>query len=140
MSMFLPIAIIVIAQTIYNLCNHATPSELNPFAAIFCTYIIAGTLSLILLLATTRGQNVMEQFRHLNWARVGLGFGIVMLDFGFIIAFRTGWGVSTCALVSNLILAVVLFAIGVIFYHEAFSVKTLLGLAVCMFGLYLINS
>lgn len=139
MSMFLPIAIIVVAQTIYNLCNHATPSNANPFAAIFSTYIIAGSLSLILLLATTRGQNVMEQFRHLNWARVGLGFGIVMLDYGFIIAFRAGWSVSTCALVSNLILAVVLFAIGVIFYHDAFSLKKVLGLVVCMFGLYLVN-
>ena len=130
---------LVVANTIYNLCNHATPSNANPFAAILFTYIIAGSLSLVLLLATTHGQSVADQFRNLNWARVGLAFGIVMLDFGFILAFRAGWSVSTCALVSNLILAIVLFVIGVVFYHDAFSMKKLLGLAVCMFGLYLVN-
>ena len=139
MPMFMPIVMIVIANTVYNLCSHATPQDANPFASILVTYITSGLVSMLLLLISTRGHHVLEEFRHLNWASIGLGFGIVLLECGFIMAFRVGWKISTCALVANLLLAIVLFIIGVVVYHDAFSVKKLLGLAVCMFGLYLVN-
>jgi len=137
--MVLPILMIVAANTIYNICTHATPQNANPFASILVTYITACLISLVLLLVSTQGQNMLMEFRRLNMARVGLGFGIVLLDYGFIIAYRVGWRISTCALVANLLLAIVLFALGVLVYHDAFSIKKLIGLAVCILGLYLVN-
>ncbi|MCI8649999.1 MAG: hypothetical protein HFG20_07785 [Anaerotruncus sp.] len=139
MSLLLPILTIVAANTIYNLCTHAVPPTANPFAAILVTYITAGLLSTVLLLFSTKGQPLLAEFGKVNLASVGLGFGIVLLESGFIAAFRAGWRISTCALVANLLLAIVLFAVGVIFFQDAITLKKVAGIAICILGLYLVN-
>jgi multidrug transporter EmrE-like cation transporter len=54
-------------------------------------------------------------------------------------AFRSGWNISTGSLVANILLAVTIIPIGIIFFREDFSLMKVAGAALCIFGLVLIN-
>ena len=60
-------------------------------------------------------------------------------EVGFIFAYKAGWKVNTLATVSNAVLAVVLIFVGLIGYHEVISWSKVLGIAICLVGLYFIN-
>ncbi len=54
--------------------------------------------------------------------------------------YKAGWEISTGQLVHSAILAICLIIIGAIFYKEPMTAKKLIGIGVCMVGLFLINS
>lgn len=68
-----------------------------------------------------------------------LGFVIVGLEVGWIYAYKAGWQVSTGFIVQSAFLAAVLLFVGYFLYHEALTWKKLVGMAVCVIGLILIN-
>ena len=58
---------------------------------------------------------------------------------GFIFAYKAGWKVNTLSVTTNAILAIVLIVVGLIGYHEVISWSKVLGVAICLVGLYFIN-
>ena len=76
----------------------------------------------------------------MNYAPPLLGVAIVGLEVGFIYAYKIGWPVSSAQLIANSILAVVLIFVGVLLYHEAISVKKVVGILICLVGLYFIKN
>ena len=53
--------------------------------------------------------------------------------------YKAGWKVNTLSVTTNAILAIVLIFVGLIGYHESISWSKVLGLAICLVGLYFIN-
>jgi len=45
LTYYLPIALIVISNVLYNICTKSTPQTANPFLSLFITYIIAATVT-----------------------------------------------------------------------------------------------
>lgn len=64
---------------------------------------------------------------------------IVCLEVGNILLYRSGWNISIASLVCNLGLAVLLIAVGLIFYKEQISARQVAGIVLCLAGLVLIN-
>ena len=54
-------------------------------------------------------------------------------------AYKAGWKVNTLSVTTNAILAIVLIIVGLIGYHEAINWNKVLGVAICLVGLYFIN-
>ena len=84
-------------------------------------------------------RKVFEEISHTNWATIVLGIVITGLEVGFIFAYKAGWKVSTLATVSNAALAVILIFVGLIDYHESITWSKVLGVTICLVGLYFIN-
>lgn len=133
------IVLIVASNTIYNICQKSTPQNANPFAALLVTYITAIVLTLLALIFSNPDKGFFQSFRGLNWTSIVLGFSILGLEFGYLLAYRAGWNISVGSLVANISLALVLIPVGVIFYKEGFELNKLLGIAFCLVGLVLIN-
>ena len=68
-----------------------------------------------------------------------LGVSVVGLEVGFIFAYKKGWPVSTASLVQSAFLAVALIFVGALLYHEAITVNKVIGIVICLVGLYFIN-
>ena len=68
-----------------------------------------------------------------------MGIAVVGLEAGFLYMYKAGWNVSTGQIISSAILAVVLIFVGYLFYHEAITFQKIIGIAICMVGLYFIN-
>ena len=138
-SLIWPIVLIVLSNVIYNICSKETPSGINPFAALSVTYIVGAFFSIVLYFLLNRGGNLLHEYRNLNWSSFILGLAVVGLEAGSIYMYKAGWNVSSGQLVYSIILAVCLILIGVFAYHESISTTKIIGIFVCMVGLFLIS-
>jgi len=134
-----PIVLIVVSNVIYNVCQKSTPQNVNPFSALLVTYLVAAVFTFIVSLFYKSDKGFLQSFSDLNWTSVALGGAIVGLELGYLLAYRVGWDISVGSLVANIILAVMLIPIGILFYKEGFAFNQIIGVLFCMVGLILIN-
>lgn len=139
MNMLWPVALVVLSNTVYQICAKSIPDSIHPLAALSVTYCIGAITCGILYHFMQRGGSLLGEYRHLNWSSFVLGLCIVGLEVGFIYLYKAGWPVSTGQLVTSSVLAVVLIFVGYLLYHEAITPTKVAGIAICMAGLYLIN-
>ena len=134
-----PILIVILSNTFYNVCMKSMPSDVNPFGALMLTYFVAAIISAIIFLFMVGPSNVVLEISKINWTSVILAIAIVGLEVGYVFVYRAGWSVSTASVVANIGLACVLIVVGYFLYRENVSFNQILGIAVCMLGLILIN-
>ena len=134
-----PIALVVLSNTLYQVCAKSVPDGMNPLASLTVTYLIGAVISCAMYYILNRDANLIREIRLLNWAPIVLGIVIVGLEVGFIYAFRAGWQISTAQIVSSAVLAVILIFVGYLLYHEAITWNKIIGIIVCLAGLILIN-
>lgn len=134
-----PLVIIVLSNTIYQICAKGIPPQMNTYASMTVTYGVAALFSLAAYLVTSRGGNIFKEIAMTNWATVILGIVITGLELGFIFAYKAGWKVSTLSTAANGILAIALILVGLLLYHEKIEWTKLLGAALCLSGLWFIN-
>ena len=67
------------------------------------------------------------------------GVARVGLEAGFIYAYKAGWQVGTLSVTQSAILTAILLLVGFFLYGEPLTANKLVGVAVCLFGLCLIN-
>ena len=139
LSYIWPIALIVLSNTLYQICAKSVPDGMNPFASLTVTYLVGAVVSGILYFALGTNTNLLKEYGRLNWAPVVLGVVIVGLEAGYIFAFKAGWQVSTTQVVQAAILAGVLLFVGYLLYHEALTWNKILGIIICLIGLVFIN-
>ncbi|KLU65538.1 EamA-like transporter family protein [Desulfosporosinus acididurans] len=134
-----PIVLIVLSNVVYNLAQKTTPQNVNPFSALLITYTTAAVFTAAAGFVYRSDKGFIESFSKLNWTSFVLGIAIVGLEVGYLIAYRVGWNIGVGSLVANIILAVILIPIGILFFNEGFSLYKLLGAVLCISGLILIN-
>ena len=134
-----PILIIVLSNTVYNICAKSTPAGINSFASLTITYLVAAGLSFTMFLISAKGKGIAAEFGKANWSSFVLGIVIIRLELGYILAYRNGWKMNTVSVTANIALAVILIVIAFIFYKETMTVKQVLGIILCSGGLVLIN-
>ncbi len=139
LSYIWPIALVVLSNTLYQVCAKSVPDGMNPLASLTVTYLVGTIVSCALYFVLNRNANLIREFRLLNWAPVVLGVVIVGLEVGFIYAFRAGWQISVAQIVSSAVLAVILIFVGYLLYHEAVTWNKIVGIIFCLIGLVLIN-
>ncbi|MGI6174776.1 MAG: EamA family transporter [Christensenellales bacterium] len=137
-NMLWPILAVVAANTIYNISAKSTPANINPFASLSVTYLIAMVCSMVMYFVTSERKNLFLELTKANWATYALGVAIVGLEFGFLCIYRAGWKMSTANLFASITLACVLLIVGFFLYKEALSLRQILGMIVCAVGLILI--
>ena len=138
-QMVYPILIIVISNILYNVCTKSTPSEVNAFATLSITYLVAAVVSFITFFVTSKNKNIFTEFSKTNWTTFVLGIVIIGLELGYILAYRNGWKMNTASVTANITLAVALIFVSMIFYKESITVKQVAGIALCAGGLALIS-
>lgn len=134
-----PIAVIVLANTFYHICAKSTPSDVQPFASLTITYLVAAALSALLFFVTSENKNIVGEMQRLNWTSFIFGVAVVALEFGYLYVYRAGWKIGIGSLVANIALACVLLFVGALLYKEGITLKQVAGIALCMVGMVLIN-
>ena len=134
-----PIVLVVLSNTIYQICAKSVPKEMNPFASLTVTYLIGAVASAILYFVLGKNGNLIKEYGKLNWAPFVLGLVIVGLEAGWIYAYKAGWQVSTGFIVQSAVLAVMLLVVGFFLYHESFTWNKVVGVVICLVGLVFIK-
>lgn len=135
-----PLALVVFANVMYQICAKSMPADINPLAALTVTYIVAAISSFIMYFALNRGEaNLIAEYSKLNWVPFVFGLVLVGLEIGFIYAYKAGWQVNTAYIVQSAFLAAALILVGLLIYHEPVTWNKLLGVGICAVGLIFIN-
>ena len=108
-------------------------------ASMTVTYLVGAICSAVMFFVLNRGGSLLQEYGKLNPAPVLLGVSVVGLEVGFLYAYKVGWPVSTVALVQSAFLAVVLLFLGALLYREAITVQKVLGVAICLAGLWFLR-
>ena len=134
-----PIALVVVCNTLYQVCAKSVPADMDPFASLTITYLVGAAASFLLYFGLNRSGSLLQEYRHVNWAPVVLGLVVVALEVGMIFAYKAGWKVSLASTVQGTFVAIALVAVGALFYHEAITANKLIGIALCLGGLAVMN-
>lgn len=134
-----PIALVVLSNTVYQICAKSVPGGMNPFATLTVTYVVGAIASGVLYFALGDGGNLLQEYAKLNWAPFVLGLVIVGLEVGWIYAYKAGWPVSTAFIVQSAVLAGFLLIVGYVLYHEPLVWNKIAGVVICLIGLYVMN-
>lgn len=134
-----PIALVILSNTVYQICAKSVPKGMNPLATLAVTYTIGALVSLILYFVLGKGGNFVEEIKQINWAPFVLGLVIVGLEVGYIYAYKVGWPVNTAQIIQASILAIILIFVGYVLYNEPITWNKIVGIIVCLAGLGLIN-
>ena len=133
------IALIVASNIMYHICQKSTPESANSMSSLLVTYLTASIITLIAFLIFHSDKNFVQSLKELNWTSIALGIAIVGLEFGNLMAYRAGWDISVGSLVANILLAIMLIPVGILFYQEGFAFNRTLGVVFCVIGLILLN-
>ncbi len=134
-----PMVLVVFSNILYQICTKSVPEKMNPFASLTVTYLVSAAVCLVLYYVLGSGGNILKEYGKLNWAPFVLGIVIIGLEAGWIYAYKAGWQVSTGFIVQSAFLSTALLIVGFFLYHESLTWNKLLGVAVCLIGLIIIN-
>ncbi len=137
-NMLWPILVVVAANTAYNISAKSTPVNINLFASLSITYLVAMIFSVMMYFLTDEKKNLLLELSKANWTTYALGIAIVGLEFGFLCVYRAGWKISIANLFASITLACVLLIVGFLLYNESLSLHQILGMGVCAAGLVMI--
>lgn len=139
LSFIWPVALIVFSNILYQICCKGVREEMDVYASMTVTYAVATLFSALMFFITSRGENIFQQFKLSNWATVVLGIVITGLEVGFIYAYKAGWKVSVLATVTNAFLAIALIFLGFFMYRESITWSKVIGVVICLVGLWFIK-
>lgn len=136
---YMSIVIVVLSNLFYHVFQKSIPQQFNPFISLVITYITAIVFSLILFPFYNTNITLVEHLRLSLWPSIALGFAIVGLEIGFLLAYRAGWDISIAAVFSNISVAIFLLPVGLLIYKENFTKTNLVGVIFCIIGLVLVK-
>lgn len=138
-SYYISIVIVVLSNILYHVFQKSIPQQFNPFVSLIVTYITAIVFSLVLLPFCNSNFSISEHLKYSFWPSIALGFAIVGLEVGFLLAYRSGWDISIASVLSNISVAIFLIPVGLLIYKESFSKINFVGIIFCVVGLILVR-
>ena len=139
MNMYFPIGLIVISNIFYHVCAKSSPAKMDPFALLVIAYVLCAIISVVMYFVMNPGTNLIHEFTYTNWTVIVMGLAIVGLEAGNIFMYRVGWNINTGYLLHSAIFAVALLFVGYLIYKEAITVNKVMGVLICLAGIYFIN-
>ncbi|MBL8207427.1 MAG: hypothetical protein JNM09_24555 [Blastocatellia bacterium] len=136
---YLPIIIIIIGGLLYQFSQKSITKGINAYFVIIIAYLAGIVLCLICNWIYPAEGSLTEAFKKSNWAVLGVGAGAVLVEIGFLVAYRQGWQISLTSMLVNMVISLVLVPVGLLVYKEKLSGWNGLGIAFYFAGLLLIS-
>jgi drug/metabolite transporter (DMT)-like permease len=134
-----PIALVVLANIAYHVGQKSVPRGAHPAAAALAMYLVAGLGALIALPLVPPAVTRANVAAAMHWSVALVGIGILGVEIGFLLVYRSGWEISIASLSAAVVLSVALVPIGVIVFREPLSLSRLTGLGLALAGLWLLQ-
>lgn len=140
MNYYFPPLLIVFGLVLYQISQKSVDKDANPFVVVAVAYLI-GIIACIagFYLFPKSDTALIPMIKTIIWSAIGIGLGAAAIEFGFLLAYRTGWNISTLPLSANVFSALILILIGIFAYRESLSVEKIIGVLMCIGGLVLIT-
>jgi len=138
-SYYLPFLLAVGGSLLYHLSQRSIPKGANPFYATVIAYAVGAAVCVACARAYPAGKSFAETWREANWAVFAVGLAVVLIELGFLLAYRAGWKVSVAAVSVNVAGTAALIPVGVLLFKDQLSPRNVVGLVFCVLGLVLVT-
>ena len=125
-------------QVLYHLSQKSVPSNAHPVVALIVFYVVAILCSLPLFLVYPMERGIIEEARRMNAFVLATGFAIVLIELGFLLAYRAGGNLSTAFVFTSAAVAGLLLLLGAVLFKEAISPVRIAGIGFCLVGIALL--
>ena len=133
---YLPLLLTVAGSVLYHLAQRTMPTGVSPFAPLLAAFATAVALCAVVLVTTRQMPARLSQV--VSRSSLALGLAVVMIELGFLLAYRQGWRLNRASLVSNVVVALLLVPVGAALFREQVSPRMLIGVLLCVAGLLLL--
>jgi drug/metabolite transporter (DMT)-like permease len=132
-----PVIMIIGGGVLYHVCQKATPATLDPFLALSISFGLA-SLACFALFAGREGFS-SAQLHRVNWTSIALAMALVAIESGYLVGYRAGLKLNVTSFACNNLIALALLVFGTVVYRESFTLRTGVGMVVCIAGLLLLR-
>lgn len=134
-----PLALAIFCNVFYQIFAKGIPENMDVMASMVITYLTGAVVSLIMYFVMNHQGNILQEMHKMNAAPILLGVSVVGIEVGLIYAYKVGWPISVLQMVQSVLLALILIFVGAFVYHEEITVNKIIGIMICLIGLYFIN-
>lgn len=138
-SFYVPILMAIAGGVTYHVGQKAIPPTVHPFAAVIIAYSIGILLCAVGMFFDPAGRSFAASVKDTNWAVIAVGVGAVVIEVGFLLAYRAGWNINSASVVCNISVALLLIPVGLLAFREHLSLRQAAGIGCCLVGLYLLS-
>jgi drug/metabolite transporter (DMT)-like permease len=135
----LAMAVAISGQVLYHLMQKQVSPGAHPVLALIAFYLGAAVLSLPLLLLFPLQSSLPQAVGELGGAVWGVAAAIVLIELGFLLAYRHGASLSSAFVLSAAAVATALLLVGFFVFKEAISLRQIAGLGLCLVGIWLLS-
>src|SRR5438105_2038680 len=121
MSILGPLLLTVGGGVLYHLAAKSVPKSINPSLVLLGAYATAFCASLFTYAVLPTGADAPAPTWPWHPAVVAVGLGAVMIELGYVLAYRAAWPVSSASVLINGVVALLLVPIGIGLFRERFS-------------------
>ncbi|HEY2786782.1 MAG TPA: EamA family transporter [Fimbriiglobus sp.] len=136
-STLLPFAAVVVGGVIYQLAMKAVPRGSNPFAVLAAAYGMATAACMLAMLRFDPSPRFADVA---NWSVLLVAVGLVLIEAGFLFAYRSGAKLGAFSFVGLAVASAVLLVVGAIAYAERLTGREWAGIGICFLGLLLMKT
>jgi drug/metabolite transporter (DMT)-like permease len=134
------VPLIIVGVLLYNISQKNIPKDANAFIALASAYLIALLGCFAVLFFSSEIKKGASLLSDQKWLPIVLlGFSLIMVEVGFLYAYRTGWKISTTSIIAGAFTTVALALIGVLWYREEITLINVIGIVLSSAGVILIN-
>lgn len=134
----MPLLVVITCNVCYHLISKNISSTINTFLSLFITYGVACLISALAFLITSKNYFITE-ITKISISNILLGLVVVGIEGGYIIMYRSGWEISKGSLIANMCVAIILLIIGILVFNEGITLKKIMGVGLCIIGIFFIN-
>ncbi len=140
MSAKLAIALMIAlsGQVLYHLSLKNVPAGAHPIVSLVVFYAVAIVCSLPLLLLFPVERGIRAELAQLNVHVVLVGAAIVLIELGFVLAYRAGGELSTTFVITSVAVTASLLVLGMMLFDEHLTWSRVAGLGFAVVGIVLL--
>jgi len=136
---FAPLLLAVGGSLVYHLSAKSIPKGFDPSAALIGLYATALAGSIVTYTVLKPGPVALQVGSYWHPTIAAVGLGALMIELGFLLAYRGAWPVSTASVVANALVAVILVPLGAAIFREPITLERAIGVVLCLLGVTLLQ-
>lgn len=136
---YLPLMITITGSVTYHVVQKYLAPNANPVLVLLVTYAVAFIASLALFAFFPMKDSLQVEVSRIGMPNIILGGSIILIEVGWILAYRAGLNVNVGSLIGNLLVALVLIPVGLLLFREHLTLTNVVGIVLCVVGLVLVN-
>ena len=136
-DVYLFLGVATLGCVVYHLGQKVISPAVNPMLLLMGVYLVAFLLALAAFPVFQTPGQALQLRQVISWPVLLVGIGVILIEGGFLLAYRYGGSLQWSGVAVNGLAAVVLVPIALVIFREQISLSRVLGILLALGGMAL---